>query len=386
MQHAFSERMKYIGPNIIREIAARAKPSTTRFDMGDHSYNPPRHVSNGMKVAIDAGKTKYCSAAGLQDLREAIAGRYTKLLEREITFKNVAVTAGSEAALFSSVLANVNKGNRVLLPNPGFPNYEPIIRFAEGVPVPINLVGEDFSLDLPKLEETVKSVKPKMAILNWPNNPTGSTIEQRIAEEAVGMLVKNDVIPVSDEVYEKIIYEGKHVPLGRYSEKVRTVNSFSKTYAMTGLRVGYYIGPDEKDVDVISRIQNIESACPNTPGQWGALATFEKPDESKRYVDNMVEEFRKRRNALVEELNSLTGVQCRTPPATFYVFPNIGGTGMSDKELSDFLIENANITTVPGTAFGANGLNHLRLSYSITTVEQIKQAGEKMRASMKSAC
>jgi aspartate/methionine/tyrosine aminotransferase len=379
-----TKNMSSIGPSQIREVAKKANPDTIRFDIGEPDFRPPHYVEDAIVQAIRDGKKKYSPAGGLPELRKLIAEFYSPRFEKNITPSQVVITCGAEEALYSAASSYINPGDRVLHPDPGFPNYLDIIRKVGGIPIPINHKDKEwFSLSPTELKKTVKKHKPKMAILNYPNNPTGVTECEMILKDTLKIFDENDIKVVSDEVYERFTYDKEHVSVGKLSDNAIVVNSFSKTYAMTGFRLGYAIAPSEKVAETLCRTQNIIIACPTTPTQYGAIEIFKNPDKSESFVNDIVDEFRKRRDFIVKELNSVKGIECECPDGAFYVFPDIKGTGMSSQELSDFLIKEANVSTVPGSAFGKNGECHLRLAY-VNSINKIKEGTDKIKITLDS--
>jgi len=372
-----AEKMRDVKPSGIRKLAEKKGYRTISFDIGEPDFNPPPHVSEGVIKAIKEGKTKYSPTCGLPQLRKLTADYYSRVFEKPVSFEEVIITPGASGALTLGILAYVNPGDRVLYPDPGFPNYEGLIRVAGGRPVPFKLDRQNnFSLNLSDFEETLEKQKPKIAIFNYPENPLGIVEDEKTIEKALGICEKNDVNVISDEVYDRIIYEKKHVPLRRLSDNVLTVNSNSKTLCMTGYRLGFAISPNKSVAANLSNAQQYTTACPSTESQFGMIAALEKQEETDKFVRNMVSTFKERRALIVYELNSMKGISCKRPDGAFYVFPNIEKTGMDSQQFSDYLIEKADITTVPGVVFGENGEGHLRISYATT---QIKEGMGRMR-------
>ncbi|MEM2915721.1 MAG: pyridoxal phosphate-dependent aminotransferase, partial [Candidatus Bathyarchaeia archaeon] len=324
-----------------------------------------------------AGYTHYVPAAGIPELREAIAEYISKTREVEVNPEEVVVTPGAKPIMFFSILALVNSGEEVMYPNPGFPIYESMINFVEAKPVPIPLKEEnDFRLDPEYVKEKITK-KTKMIILNSPENPTGSVLHMEYLKTIADYIAhRNDVFVLSDEIYSRIIYEGKHesiASLPGIKEKTILLDGFSKTYAMTGWRLGY--GVMRKDIaQKVTQLMINSNSCTCASTQMAGVAALKGPqDETER----MVAEFRKRREIIVSGLNKIEGITCRKPHGAFYVFPNITGTGMKSKELSEYLLNKAGVAVLSGTAFGKYGEGYLRISFA-NSVENINKALERI--------
>lgn len=376
-----AEKMRDVKPSGIRKLAEKKGPRTISFDIGEPDFNPPEHVTEAIIKAIKENKTKYSPTCGLPQLRKLTADYYSRVFEKPVSFEEVIITPGASGALTLGVLAYTNYGDKVLYPDPGFPNYEGLIRVVGARPVPFKLDRQNnFSLNLSNFEKSVKEHKPKIVIFNYPENPLGVVEDEKTLEEAAEICEENDAAIISDEVYDRIIYEKKHVPLRRLSDNVLTVNSNSKTLCMTGYRLGIAIPPNKNVAANLSNAQQYTTACPSTESQYGMIAALEKQEETDRFIRNMVDTFKERRDLIVGELNSMKGIRCKKPDGAFYVFPNIERTGMSSQQFSDYLVERADITTVPGVVFGENGEGHLRISYATS---QIKQGMNRMKIAVK---
>ena len=376
-----AEKMRDVKPSGIRKLSEKKGPNTISFDIGEPDFNPPEHVTEAIIKAIRENKTKYSPSCGLPKLRELTAKYYSRLFEKPVLKDEVIITPGASGALTLGILAYANYGDKILYPDPGFPNYEGLIRVAGARPVPFKLDRQNnFSLNLSNFERDVEYHKPKIVIFNYPENPLGVVEDERTLKEAANICERNDTIIISDEVYDRIIYDKEHVPMGRLSDNVITVNSNSKTLCMTGYRLGIAISPDISVATNLSNVQQYTTACPNTESQYGMIAALEKQEETERFVRTMVSTFKERRDLIVDELNSMKGIRCERPDGAFYVFPNIERTGMNSQQFSDYLIERADITTVPGVVFGENGEGHLRISYA---TNQIKQGMNRMKLALK---
>jgi aspartate/methionine/tyrosine aminotransferase len=383
MASIFAERMKNLGTETAFEVLAKAKAlerqgkNILHLEIGEPDFDTPKHIKDAAVKALYAGYTHYVPAAGIQELREAIAEDVAKNRNIEVDPEEVVVTPGAKPIMFFAILACVNPGEEVLYPNPGFPIYESVINFVGAKPVPVPLKeGNDFGIDHEYVKEHITE-KTKMIFINSPGNPTGGVLTKEDLKLIADCVAnRDDVLVFSDEVYSRIIYEGKHesiASLPGMKEKTIILDGFSKTYAMTGWRLGY--GVMRKDLaQKITQLMINSNSCTCAFIQMAGIEALKGPQDS---VAKMVEEFRKRREVIVSGLNNIKGVTCKKPRGAFYVFPNITGTGMKSQELSDYLLNEAGVAVLPGTAFGAYGEGYLRLSFA-TSVENIKKALDLM--------
>ncbi len=303
----------------------------------------------------------------------------------QVNRERVVVTPGAKPIMFFSILALVQEGDEVIYPNPGFPIYESVINFAGAKAVPIPLREERaFSFDVEELRSLITD-KTRLIVLNSPHNPTGGMLSAEDLQAIADMVRDRDVMILSDEIYEFVLYEGKFnsiASLPGMQEKTIILHGFSKTYAMTGWRLGFGVMP-EWLAEKITQMQGNSNCCPNSFVQFGGLAALQGPQDESR---EMVAEFQRRRDVIVDGLNSLDGVSCLKPGGAFYVFPNVKElvkkTGKSTKELADYFLNEAGVAVLSGTAFGAYGDGYLRLSYA-NSVENIQKAiqwmGEAIR-------
>jgi aspartate aminotransferase len=375
----FAERMKVLGTETAFEVLAKAKAlerqgkNIVHLEIGEPDFDTPKHIKDAAVKALYAGYTHYVPAAGIQELREAIAEDMAKSRKIEVSPEEVVVAPGAKPIIFLAILACVNPGEEVLYPNPGFPIYESVINFVGAKPVPLPLEEEkDFGLDHEYVKERITK-KTKMIIINSPENPTGGVLTREDLKLIADCVAKrDDVLVFSDEVYSRIIYEGEHESIASFpgmKEKTIILDGFSKTYAMTGWRLGY--GVMRKDLaQKITQLMINSNSCTCAFAQIAGVEALKGPQDS---VKEMVAEFKKRREIIVSGLNSIKGITCKKPCGAFYVFPNITGTGMKSQELSDYLLNKAGVAVLPGTAFGAYGEGYLRLSFA-NSVENIKKA------------
>ena len=378
-----SERMARLGTETAFDVLVRARALEARgrdvihLEIGEPDFDTPAHVSQAAADALRAGATHYGPSAGLPELREAVAADSTRRRAAAATPEMVVVTPGGKPILFFVILALVDPGDEVLYPNPGFPIYESMIRYVGGIPVPVRLLEEDgFALDV---EQLVSRIGPRtrLVILNDPHNPTGGVIPEEGLRAIAGAAERHGVPVLSDEIYGRIRYEGTHTSIAAIPgmEPLAIVlDGFSKTYAMTGWRLGYGVMPVPM-AQAVARLQTNSTSCTATFTQLAGVAALQG-DQSP--VDRMVAEFRRRRDAVVEGLRTIPGMSCVRPRGAFYAFPDVTGTGLPARELADRLLDEAGVACLPGTAFGELGDGHLRLSYA-NSLERIQEALSRMR-------
>jgi aspartate/methionine/tyrosine aminotransferase len=387
MSSILADRMAVLGTETAFEVLARAKAlerqgkNIIHLEIGEPDFDTPQNIKEAAVKALYAGYTHYVPAAGIPELREAIAEYISKTREIPVDPEEVVVTPGAKPIIFFTILACVNPGEEVLYPNPGFPIYESVIKFVGAKPVPIPLKEEnDFRIDHEYVKEKITE-KTKMIILNSPENPTGGVLTRDDLKLIADCIAeRDDLIVLSDEIYSRIIYEGSHesiASLPGMKEKTVILDGFSKTYAMTGWRLGY--GVMRKDLaEKITQLMINSNSCTCAFIQMAGIEALKGPQDS---VDRMVAEFRKRREIIVEGLNRIKGVTCKKPKGAFYVFPNITGTGMRSKELSDYLLNEVGVAVLPGTSFGNYGEGYLRISFA-NSVENIKEALRRIEAAL----
>jgi aspartate/methionine/tyrosine aminotransferase len=371
-----ADRLKDLKASGIRRFFALAKdtPNCINLSVGEPDFATPKHVVEAGFQAARKGKTHYEPTNGAPELREALVRKastdYGLCYDSD---SEILVTDGATEAIFTALLGLINPGDEVLVPNPGFVLYEPCVRLAGGVPVSVPLLERnDFRISI---EDVMPSIteKSRVIILNYPNNPTGSVISRDDAAALARVAVDRDLVVISDEVYEKILYDGaKHHCLATFPgmrERTLIVNSFSKTYAMTGLRVGYVYG--SKDLLAsLWLVHQYTVACVNSLAQYMAVAALEG---SQDFVDDMVCEFDRRRHFVHKRLNEIKSFECELPRGAFYAFPNITKFGMSSEAFAEFLAKNAGVITVPGSSFGNNGEGFIRISYA-AAYEKLEEA------------
>ncbi len=377
-----AERMNRLGTETAFEVLAKAKALEARgreiihLEIGEPDFDTPRHIREATKKALDEGYTHYGPAAGMPQLREAIAQSIGETRGITVQPEQVVVTPGAKPIMFFTILALVQEGDEVIYPNPGFPIYESVIHFAGAKAVPVPLREERaFSFDVEELR-TLVTDKTRLIILNSPHNPTGGMLSAEDLKGIAEIVGNRDIMILSDEIYEFILYDGQFssiASLPGMQEKTIILHGFSKTYAMTGWRLGFGVMP-EWLAERIAQMQVNSNSCPNSFVQFGGLAALQGPQDESR---KMVAEFQRRRDVIVNGLNGLEGISCLSPGGAFYVFPNVKelvkNTGKSTKELADYFLNEAGVAVLSGTAFGEYGEGYLRLSYA-NSVENIEKA------------
>jgi aspartate/methionine/tyrosine aminotransferase len=375
--------MAWLGTETAFEVLVRARAleakgrDVVHLEIGEPDFDTPAHISDAAVEALRAGATHYGPAAGLPELREAIAEDSARRRGVKATAEMVVVTPGAKPIMFFVILALVDEGDEVLYPNPGFPIYESMIRYIGGNPVPVRLLEEkNFTLDVDQLVDRV-GPRTRLIILNYPHNPTGGVIPESGLRAIADAASRWGVPVLSDEIYGRILYEGEHVSISRMPgmEPLAIVlDGFSKTYAMTGWRLGYGIMPAPM-AQVVAKLQTNATSCSATFSQKAAVTAL-RGDQSS--VEAMVAEFRRRRDFIVDGLRAIPGFSCARPKGAFYVFPNITRTGYSSKTLADRLLDEGGVACLSGTAFGEFGEGHLRFSYA-NSKENIQEALKRIR-------
>ena len=365
-----ASRMERIGTETAFEAAARARAleatgrEVIHLELGEPDFDTPRHVSEATaRALLDAGATHYTAPTGIQPLREAIVADVMRLKGIEATADQVVVTPGAKPIMFYAMLALVDDGDEVIYPNPGFPIYESMAGYVGGTPVAAPLrEANDFRMDVGEVASLI-SPRTKLLILNTPHNPTGSILTEDDIRRLAELAVERDLVVLADEIYGRLQYEGTPLSIATLpgmAERTITLDGFSKTFAMTGWRMGYGILP-EWLVPAFSRLVINSVSCTNAFAQFGGIEALTGPqDEADAYRS----EFIARRTLMVEGLNAIAGVSCRMPHGAFYAFPNVSSFGRSSAEIADHLLYDAGVCGLAGTAFGAHGEGHLRFSYA----------------------
>ncbi|HVG55582.1 MAG TPA: pyridoxal phosphate-dependent aminotransferase [Vicinamibacterales bacterium] len=378
-----AKSMSRIGIESAFEVLQRARAleaqgkKIVHLEIGQPDFPTPKHVIEAGKKALDEGWTGYGPTPGFPDFRDAIAEYISTSRGISVSGKNVMVVPGGKPIMFFSMMAVLEPGDEVIYPNPSFPIYESMINYLGATPVPVPLVEtRGFSFDLETFRQKL-SPRTKMVILNSPANPTGGMIPREDLAQIAAMLRDRDVLVLSDEIYSRICYGVEPASITQFDgmlDKTIILDGFSKTYSMTGWRLGYGVMPLWL-ADAVDKLMVNSNSCTASFTQRAGLAALKGPQDD---VDRMVTEFRRRRDVIVKGLNEIPGFRCVVPDGAFYVFPNVSGTGMSSKELADLLLNEAGVACLSGTAFGSYGDGYLRFSYA-ASLENIQDALDRIR-------
>ncbi len=370
--------MNRLGTETAFEVLAKARALEAQgkeiihLEIGEPDFDTPANIKNAAKKALDDGYTHYGPAPGLPQARKTIAEYISKTRNINVAPDNVIITPGAKPIMYFVITACVDEGDEVIYPNPGFPIYESAIDFVGGKSVPLQLKEEnEFRIDVDDLKKLITK-KTRMIIINSPHNPTGGILTVEDIRAIAKLAIEHDLLVLSDEIYDRIMYDG-YTPFSIASipgmqERTVILDGFSKTYAMTGWRLGFGVMPEEL-VKLVSKLQINSTSCTASFAQMAAIEALTGP---RTDVEKMVKEFDKRRNFIVDGLNAIDGIRCQKPHGAFYVFPNITGTGKSSRELADLLLNEAGVACLSGTAFGKFGEGYLRFSYanSIPNIEK----------------
>ncbi len=348
-------------------VKARALEAQGRevihFEIGEPDFETPAHIVEAGAKALHDGFTHYGPAAGLPQLRQAIADEINQSRGLNYSPENVVVTPGAKPIMFYAILALVNEGDEVIYPDPGFPIYGSMVDYVGAVGKPLPLRAErDFRPDLDELESLI-TPRTRLIIFNSPQNPTGGVLTSGDLDRLAELAVKHDIFVLADEIYCRLLFEGKHESIATrpgMAERTIILDGFSKTYAMTGWRLGYGVMPIWL-AQHFARLMTNSNSCTSSFTQIAGVAALQGPQDS---VELMRQEFLRRRDVIIELLNAMPGVQCRTPAGAFYAFPDIRGTGYPSRQLADALLQEAGIALLWGTAFGQAGEGFLRISYA----------------------
>ena len=379
--------MSRIGTETAFEVLVRSRAleaqgrSIVHLEIGEPDFQTPQHIIDAAKQALDEGWTHYGPSQGLPDLRAAIAEYISASRGIPVDADRVCVVPGGKPIIFFPMLALLEAGDEVIYPNPSFPIYESMIKFCGATPVPMPLLEDrGFSFDLNLFRDKL-SARTKMVILNSPANPTGGVIPAEDIQAIAGMLRDRDVIVLSDEIYSRMSYGKQPVSIATFpgmQEKTIILDGFSKTYAMTGWRMGYGVMPKFL-VNPVNTLMVNSNSCTASFTQRAGIAALRGPQGPS---EAMIAEFRRRRDAFVTALNEIPGFRCAMPEGAFYAFPNIEGTGWKSKPLADALLEQAGVACLSGTAFGAYGEGYIRFSYANSMqnlMEAVRRVGKFLR-------
>ncbi len=359
-----------------RALEAQGK-NIVHLEIGEPDFETPSHVAAAGKRAIDEGWTHYGPTQGYPEFREAIAAHVSQTRGIQAKASQVCVVPGGKPILFFPMMALLEEGDEVIYPNPGFPIYESMTKFLGATAVPIPLVeSRGFSFDLDRFRDSL-TPKTKMVILNSPQNPTGGVIPPEDLKVIADLVRDRDLVVLSDEIYSRIYYDEPPMSIASLpgmQEKTIILDGFSKIYAMTGWRLGYGVMP-EWLVDAVNKLMVNSNSCTASFTQRAGLAALTGPQDEPLA---MVAEFRRRRDAFIDGLNTLPGFRCAKPAGAFYAFPNIEGTGRTSKQLADELLYEAGVASLNGGSFGSFGNGYLRFSYA-NSLENLMEAVERMR-------
>ena len=377
-----ASRMSRLGTETAFEVLARARVleaegmDVIHLEIGEPDFDTPENVVRAGVDALGGGFTHYGPSPGLPDVRARIAREVADTRGISVSGDNVVVTPGGKPIMFFVLLALAEHGDEVLYPNPGFPIYESMINFAgaEAVPMPLR-EDRDFNVDV---DEVAAQITPatKLMIINSPNNPCGSVMSREELRALAELAVERDVLVLADEIYSRFLYEGEHHSITAFpgmTERTIILDGFSKTYAMTGWRLGYGVMPLEL-VEPISRLVTNSVSCTASFTQMAAIEALDGPQDD---AHGMVAEFKRRRDLIVNGLNAIPGIRCPMPKGAFYVFPNVEGTGLGSAELADRLLQEAGVACLSGESFGEYGKGHVRFSFA-NSAENIQKALDRI--------
>ena len=382
-----SSRMARLGTETAFEVLVRAKAlekqgkDIVHLEIGEPDFDTPSNIIHAATEALEHGWTHYGPSAGLPDLRQTIADYVSATRRVPVTPEEVVVVPGGKPIIFYSILALVDVGDEVIYPNPGFPIYESMINFVGGKAVPIPLREElQFRLDVDQLKRLITE-RTKLIIINSPQNPTGGVLEKSDIDGIAEAIGDRDIMVLSDEIYSRLLFEGQHhsiMSLRDWKHRTILLDGFSKTYAMTGWRMGY--GVMRADLAAhVSRLMTNSNSC---TASFTQIAGIEAIKGDQTSVSQMCAEFQRRRDFFYDRINQIKGFSCLKPKGAFYMFPNILGTGWKSKPLADALLEQAGVAALSGTAFGQFGEGYLRFSIA-NSMENISKALDRVEAWVK---
>ncbi len=377
-----ARRMSRLGTETAFEVLNKARAlerqgkSIIHLEIGEPDFDTPANVIEAAIDALHKGWTHYGPSAGLPELRQTVADYVSRTRGVKVAAEEVVVVPGGKPIIFFTILALIDEGDEVIYPNPGFPIYESMIHYVGGKAIPIRLREDhDFSLDVNELAALITD-RTRLVILNSPQNPTGGVMQRKDVEQVAKIIGDRNILVLSDEIYSRLLFEGEHfsiMSVPGMQERTILLDGFSKTYAMTGWRMGY--GVMRPDLAAhITRLMTNSSSCTASFTQIAGIEAL-RGDQSS--VDHMCGEFKRRRDVFVAGLNKIKGFSCRMPKGAFYVFPNITKTGWKSKPLADALLEQAGVAALSGTAFGSFGEGYLRFSVA-NSLENLQQALERI--------
>lgn len=379
-----AERMSRLGTESAFEVLARARGleaqgrTIIHLEIGEPDFDTPAHIVEAAAEALRSGFTHYVPAPGLPEVREAVAAWLSRTGRLETTPDRVIVTPGAKPIMWCLMLATCQEGDEVIYPDPGFPMYESIARFTGATPVPLPLREENAFRPDPDELASLVTPRTRLLVLNTPHNPCGSALTMQDCEAIAEIATRNDLLVLADEVYWAIRYDGDHVSvldIPGMPDRTILLDGWSKTYAMTGWRLGFGVFPPAL-VEPITRLIINSVSCTSAFSQRAAIAALTGPGEP---VERMVAEFRRRRDVIVQGLNAIEGITCVQPRGAFYVFPSVKAFGIPSREIEEHLLQRAGVAALSGTAFGRHGEGYLRFSYA-NSVQAIRGALDAMAA------
>jgi len=382
----FAERMNLLKTESAFVVLAKANElqrqgrDIVHFEIGDTDFDTPSNIIEEAYVQLKAGQTHYCPSAGVFELREACCDFFRRMGRGEYTPDEIVVGAGGKPFLYYTIMALVGPGDDVIYPDPGFPVYESVTCYAGANPVPLPILEEkNFRFTANDLRERVTD-RTRLLILNYPHNPTGGTLDRDELEAIAEIAIENDIVVLSDEVYAHMLFDSEHISIGTLPgmrERTIMLETFSKTYAMTGWRLGFVAAPAEIADKLTQLITNSVSCVPPFIQLAGVKAILDDQAESR----TMMEDFKRRRDFFVSGLNEIPGISCKMPDGAFYAFPNVSGVDMSAEVLADHLLDTAGVATLPGSAFGAHASNHLRMCFA-NSMEDLEKGLDRIASAL----
>ena len=377
-----AKRMSLLGVETAFEVLARARAlerqgkDIVHLEIGEPDFDSPANVVEAGVKALKEGWTHYTPSGGMPELREVVARHVSRSIGVPITSDEVVIVPGAKPTIFYTFMALVEEGDEVIYPNPGFPIYESMINFLRARPKPVHLREENnFRLDVNELAESITD-RTRLIVLNSPHNPTGGVLSEKDIRDIAAAIGDRDIMVLSDEIYSRLIFEGKHFSIMQvegFKDRTVLLDGYSKSYAMTGWRLGY--GVMRADLaPYFSRLATNSVSC---TAAFTQIAGIEALQGDQQSVENMRLEFQRRRDLFVAGLNKIPGFSCRVPAGAFYTFPNIQQTGRSAKDLAEALLEEAGVACLAGTAFGRFGEGHLRFSIA-NSYENLEKALDKI--------
>lgn len=377
-----AKRMSLLGSETAFEVLARGRAlerqgrEIIHLEIGEPDFDTPANVVEAGVKALQQGFTHYTPSAGMPELREVVARHVSRSIGVPCTSDEVVIVPGAKPTIFYTFMALIEEGDEVIYPNPGFPIYESMINFLRAKPVPIHLREENnFRLDVNELVDGITD-RTRLIVLNSPHNPTGGVLSERDIRDIAAAIGDRDIMVLSDEIYSRLIFEGKHFSIMQvdgFKDRTVLLDGYSKSYAMTGWRLGYGV----MRADLAQHFSRLATNSVSCTASFTQVAGIEALEGDQQSVENMRAEFQRRRDRFVAGLNKIPGFSCRVPAGAFYTFPNITQTGRTAKELADSLLEEAGVACLAGTAFGRFGEGHLRFSIA-NSYENLEKALDKI--------